>query len=59
MPEFRAFELTREGHVISAIDLHCNEAEAKARARKLATDAPVELWEGPRRIARCEPRRGP
>jgi hypothetical protein len=30
--------------------LSCQEDEAKERARKLATDALVELWERPRRI---------
>lgn len=59
MPDYRAFKLTREGNIITVTELHCDEDEAKAGARKLATDAPVELWEGPRRIARYEPQRGP
>jgi hypothetical protein len=59
MPTYRAFELTREGNVITVTELDCNEDEAKARARKLATDWPVELWLGPRRIVRYEPQRGP
>ncbi|MEH2623878.1 hypothetical protein V1292_001933 [Bradyrhizobium sp. AZCC 1719] len=59
MPDYRAFKLTRAGHVITATALHGGEDDAKARARKLATDAPVELWEGPRRIARYERQRGP
>jgi hypothetical protein len=29
---------------------------AKERARQLVTDTPVELWDGPRRIARFDPR---
>ena len=37
----------------------CDEAEAMERARAVAVDLPVELWRGPRRIARYEPQRGP
>src|SRR4051794_19782469 len=51
IPEFRAFELTREGHIITVAELHCDEDEAKACARKLAINAPVEFWKGPRRMA--------
>ena len=59
MPDYRAFTLTREGHVITVTELHCDEDEAKERARKLATNAPVELWLGPRRVARYDPQRVP
>ena len=57
MPDYRAFKLTREGHVILVDELRCEEEDAKAHARELATDTPVELWQGPRRIARFEPGR--
>jgi hypothetical protein len=51
---FIAFRLTREGVVLDANELSCDETEARERARELATDAPVELWQGSRRIARFE-----
>lgn len=54
MTYFIAFKLTREGHVIEASEMYCSEDEAKERARALATDSPVELWQGPRRIARFD-----
>ena len=53
MPEFRAFKLYQDA-VEEAIDLDCSEEEAEERARKLATDGPVELWQGARLIARYE-----
>jgi len=53
---YRALELTCEGETITRIDLHCeNVQEAKERAKQLVQDRPVELWEGPMRIARFEP----
>jgi hypothetical protein len=54
---FIAFKMTREGTVLDANEMYCDEAEARERARSLATDTPVELWKGPRRIARFEPGR--
>ena len=57
MTYFIAFRLTREGQVIDASEMYCSEEEAKERARELAIDSPVELWRGPRRVARFEPQR--
>lgn len=58
MPQkyFQAFELTPRDEAITCIDLHCKSVEdAKERAKQLVQDRPVELWEGPMRIARFEP----
>jgi hypothetical protein len=54
MKRYRAFVLTFEGNVVNMIKLHCaNEAEAIERAKALVADGrSIELWEGPRRIAR-------
>jgi hypothetical protein len=52
---FIAFKLTRDGKVLDASEMYCSEEEAKERARELAADTAVELWKGPRRIARYEP----
>ena len=57
MTYFIAFKMTREGKVLDASEMYCDEDEAKERARDLATDTPVELWKGPRRIARFEAQR--
>lgn len=57
MTYYIAFRLTREGTVLDANEMYCDEDEAKARARALATESAVELWKGPRRIARYEPGR--
>ena len=59
MTYFVAFRLTREGTVLDANEMYCDEVEARERARELATDTAVELWKGPRRIARFEPGRRP
>ena len=55
MTYFIAFKLTREGTVRDANEFCCDEDEAKERARELATDGPVELWKGPRKVARFAP----
>jgi hypothetical protein len=53
---YHALELTLEGEAIIRIDLHCESVEAaKERAKQLVQDRPVELWQGPIRIARFEP----
>jgi hypothetical protein len=37
------------------LGLHCEtEGHAKQRAQQLVIDTPVELWDGPRRIARFD-----
>ena len=48
MTYYIAFRLTREGTVLDANEMYCSEDEARERARALATDSPVELWQGPR-----------
>ncbi|WFU17264.1 hypothetical protein [Bradyrhizobium sp. CB3481] len=53
---YQAFELTAQDEAIARIDIHCQSLEdAKERAKQLVQDRPVELWEGPMRIARFEP----
>jgi hypothetical protein len=59
MPDYRAYRMTIEGVALDMAEFHCEEDEARKRASKLAeaTATPVELWDGPRRIARFEPQR--
>ena len=56
LKSYQVFELTPEGEAITRIDLYCESPEhAKERAKQLVQHQPVELWEGPMRIARFEP----
>ncbi len=56
---YRVFTLSRDGEVIQAIDLPCaSDDDARARVEQLIQPdetCPVELWDGPRLLARFEP----
>lgn len=53
MPEYRAYILDREGHIIRPVELFCeNDDAAKEDARKLVDGHDVELWQLDRKIAR-------
>jgi hypothetical protein len=56
MPDYKLYKLNHDGRVEQAIDLRCSQREAKQRALELATDGPVEVWEGARPIAHYEAR---
>lgn len=57
MKTYRAYILTFEGNVIQSVDLVCaSEENARGLAERLVEVNPVELWDGPRRIARFEPK---
>ena len=52
MPEYRAYILDREGHIIRPVDLNCgNDDEAKEKARQLVNGHDVELWQLDRKIS--------
>jgi hypothetical protein len=52
MPEYRAYILDREGHIIRPVELFCeNDDAAKEDARKLVDGDDVELWQLDRKIA--------
>jgi hypothetical protein len=59
MREYRAYVLAPDGVAILAVHyLHCDNLEqAFQRARELAVDHPVELWDPPIRVATFEPKR--
>jgi len=59
MTRYRVYKFTHEGHIMMIDAIRCEEQVAKELAQALAIDSPTELWEGPRRIARYEPQRGP
>ena len=53
MKVFLAFVFTEGGTVVDLHQLNCETVdEAKARARRIAEDAVVELWDWPVPIAR-------
>lgn len=55
MPEYRAYILDREGHIIRPVELFCeNDDAAKEDARKLVDGDDVELWQLDRKIATFE-----
>jgi hypothetical protein len=55
MPEYRAYILDREGHIIRPVELFCeNDDAAKEDARKLVDGHDVELWQLDRKIATFE-----
>jgi len=56
---YRAFLIGPDGHVIDRVDIFCeNEDQAKQRAKGLATEWPVELWQCARKIAVFRPTGG-
>lgn len=57
LKSYEVFELTSGNETVTRIVLHCESAEdAMERTKQLVQDKAVELWEGPIRIARFEPR---
>jgi hypothetical protein len=57
LKHYWAIVISPEGNVFSRLDLFCEtEDEAKERVRQLVADKPVELWDGPRRVARFHPK---
>ena len=56
MAEYRAFTVGPEGHFSGFEPLICaDDAEAIKKAKRLANEAPVELWCEARLVARLEP----
>jgi hypothetical protein len=57
MKEYRVYLLTFAGQVLQTVDLICADDDAAVElAKKLLDDSAVELWDGPRRIARFTPK---
>ncbi|MGY3239998.1 hypothetical protein ACVMAJ_006888 [Bradyrhizobium sp. USDA 4448] len=57
MKTYGAFILTFEGQILQSVDLVCaTEENARTLAERLVETNAVELWDGPRRIARFEPK---
>ena len=57
MREYQVFVLTAEGHILDQHTLNCaDDDEAKESAKVLAGSTPIEIWAGPVRIVRFEPK---
>jgi hypothetical protein len=53
MVEYRAYLIGQNGHIVHRVDMLCDDDEAaKVRAQLLIDVQPVELWQGPRLVAR-------
>jgi hypothetical protein len=49
---YQLFILTMEGQVRQHYEIKCSDdSDAKERAKRFYTTYPVELWDGPRRVA--------
>ena len=52
MPDYRAYFLGDDGHVIGAVNLSCSDDDTTAdTAKQLAGDHDIELWQFNRLIA--------
>ena len=52
MAAYRAYLIGPDGHIVSRIELLCDDDEAaKNRARQLVDGHDVELWDGAKKIA--------
>ena len=52
MPNYRAYLMDDDGHVMSALNLSCLDEDAAAdTAKQLADDHDVELWQFDRLVA--------
>jgi hypothetical protein len=60
MPLYRLYTLSHDGHVSApAAILDCEyDQEAVEVAKRQLNEHAVELWEGPRQIAKLNPGRG-
>ena len=50
MPEYRAYMIGPDGHIIKRIELVCDDEAAKQQAKALVDGHDVELWQEARRI---------
>jgi len=58
MPSFRAYPISKNRRVSDApsVVIVCeNDQDGLRQARRLVTDEDIELWDGPRFIARLKP----
>jgi hypothetical protein len=56
---YRAYVINRSGYLIGRVRIACDDdASAKSRVEKLVAVHALELWDGERKIAAFEPRRG-
>ena len=52
MPDYRAYIMGHDGHILRPVELRCeNHEAAKEEARKLVDRHDVELWQLDRKIA--------
>jgi hypothetical protein len=55
MPEYRAYTVGDDGHFVDCATLVCpNDADAIEKAKRLVNGLDIELWSGPRFVAKFE-----
>lgn len=56
MPAYRLYFLGDDGHIVSAVQLDCqDDHQAISQARDHADGRPMELWEGARKVRIFQP----
>ena len=51
MPEYRAYLIGPDGHIVKRVELVCTDEVAREQAKTLAEWHDVEFWQEARRIA--------
>jgi hypothetical protein len=50
---YRAYFIGKDGHIVSRAEIECeNDVAAEERAKLLVDGHDVELWDGPRMVAK-------
>jgi hypothetical protein len=55
MREYKLYLLDDKDHIRSAVDLECEDDKQAIRLAKASLNAPMELWQGSRKIKKFEP----
>ena len=54
MREYRLYLLDDRDHIRSAVDLECEDDAQAIRLAKTSTSAPMELWQGARKVKKID-----
>ncbi len=54
MCEYKLYLLDDRDHIRSAVDLECEDDEQAIRLARASLNAPMELWQGSRKVKKFE-----